>query len=106
MPERPMSTQDVIYIITCVGYNEFYIGETGNTLRECCRIHKEQINIPAYRKISVSKHLDECSRGRFTIFPFYRMYNTTDIFRKTKDRCFIDLFHPKLNAKWQTSKFL
>ena len=43
-------TKNVIFAITCPGCNEFYIGETGNTLRARVRVHKQHFNTPDYRQ--------------------------------------------------------
>jgi len=91
------STQNVIYVLTCMGCNQFYIGETGNTLRERTRIHKEQICHPQYRKIRVSGHIDTCGKRKFKIFPFYKVRCDDSILRRCKERFFIDKFHPTLN---------
>ena len=40
--------KNVIYVITCPGCKEFYIGETENTLRARVRVHKQHINTPEY----------------------------------------------------------
>ena len=37
-------TKNLIYVITCHGCNEFYIGETSTTLRARIRVHKQQMN--------------------------------------------------------------
>ncbi|XP_062612861.1 uncharacterized protein LOC134274600 [Saccostrea cucullata] len=50
-------SKNVIYCITCAGCGQFYIGETGTTLRTRIRIHRQHINQPEYRKINVSGHL-------------------------------------------------
>jgi hypothetical protein len=58
-----------IYVITCGGCDQFYIGETGTTLRTRIRIHKHQIQVLEYQKIKVhvSKHLDTCDHGKFKV---------------------------------------
>lgn len=96
----PMSctSQNVIYVITCPGCNEFYIGETGNQIRARVRVHKQHINTPEYRKIKLSEHLDTCGQKKFNLFPFYKMYTETILERKEKEKYFIKLFKPKLNS--------
>jgi Tfp pilus assembly protein PilV len=66
-------TRDVIYVITCPGCNEYHIGETSNTLRSRARVHKQQINTPAYRQIQLSAHIETCGNKQFTIFSFYKL---------------------------------
>lgn len=62
-------TRNLILVITCSGCGELYIGETGNTLRERIRIHKQQINSSEYRKIKLSEDLDVCGQNFFYCFP-------------------------------------
>lgn len=91
-------TRNVIYVITCSGCGELYIGETGSALRERIRVHKQQINVPQYRKLKVSEHLDVCGNRTFTVFPFYKLHNSNTIERRDKERHFIRTFKPKLNS--------
>ena len=58
-------TRDVIYVITCPWCNEYYIGETSNTLRSRVRVHRQQINTPEYRQIQLSAHLE--TSGNFSL---------------------------------------
>ena len=51
-------SKDVIYVITCAGCNEYYIWETSNTLHARVRVHKQHINLPEYRQINLSAHLE------------------------------------------------
>ena len=51
-------TKNLIYVITCHGCNEFYIGETSTTLRARIRVHKQQMNHAEYRQIKLSEHWD------------------------------------------------
>lgn len=91
-------TRNLLYVITCSGCGELYIGETGSTLRERIRIHKQHINQPEYRKLKVSEHLDLCGKKSFTVFPFYKMYNSNTVERRDKEKHFIRTFKPKLNS--------
>jgi hypothetical protein len=54
----PMScnVQNVLYVITCNGCGEYYIGQTGDKLRNRRTIHAQQIRDPSTRKIPLSKH--------------------------------------------------
>ena len=71
-------TKNLIYVITCHGCNEFYIGETSTTLR--ARIH-----------------LDICGKKQFSVFPFYKILIDSSFIRKDKEKHFIKIFKPKLN---------
>ena len=66
-------TKNLIYVITCHGCNEFYIGETSTTLRVRIRVHKQQMNHAEYRQIKLSEHLDICGKKQFSVFPFYKI---------------------------------
>jgi hypothetical protein len=91
-------SKNIIYVITCWGCNQFYIGETGTTLRARIRVHKQQIQVPEYRKIKLSEHLDTCGHGQFKVFPFYKLYTNGVIERREKEKHFIDKFKPSLNS--------
>ena len=89
-------TKNVLYVITCPGCQEYYIGETSNSLRACIWVHK-QMNTPAYRQICLSEHLDVCGEKRFHVFPFYKCLGNSDLMRFEKEKQFINIFKPKLN---------
>lgn len=90
-------TRNLIFVITCSGCGELYIGETENTLRERIRIHKQH-NSPEYRKIKRSEHLDVCGKKSFTVFPFYKMCECNTSERREKEKHFIRIYKPKLNS--------
>ena len=95
----PMSctTKNLIYVITCTGCGEFYIGQTGTTLRDRVRVHKQQIKEPKYRQIGVSEHLDICGKTNFTIFPFYKVFSDSKTVREERETYFQNRFKPSLN---------
>ena len=97
--------KNVIYVITCKGCNEFYIGQTGDKLRTRRTIHAQQIRDPTTRQIPLSAHLDTCSNNepKFLMFPFYKVRTEKASFRLAKENFFIKCFKPKLNGiKWLT----
>ena len=74
-PQNTMdcSTSNSIYVITCSGCGENYIGETGDTLRHPMTVHKLQIREPTTKKLGISKHINACAAGikpNFTVFLF------------------------------------
>ena len=74
------TSNNLIYVITCVGCGKNYIGETGDVLRNRVTVHKQQIRDPR-------KHIDECATGlapQFTIFPFYKILSPSEGMGKTK----------------------
>ena len=89
---------NLIYCITCTSCHENYISQTGNSLCERVRVHKQQIRHPNLRQIPLSEHLDECANGTFKIFPFYKNLRTDASYRKTLEQKFIRQFQAKLNA--------
>ena len=91
-------SKNLIYVISCEGCNEFYIGETGTTLRARIRVHKQHIQAPEYRKIKLSQHLDICGHGQFKVFPFYKLYTDNVIQRRDQEKQFIQKFKPSLNS--------
>ena len=96
-------SENLVYCIKCSGCGEVYIGQTGNSLLERNRVHKQQIRQPEYRKIPLSNHLQQCSRGLYKIFPFYKLNVNCDIKREIKEKYFIRKFKSRLNAKYAFS---
>ena len=90
-------TKNLIYVITCHGCNEFYIGETSTNLRGRIRVHKQQMNHAEYRQIKLGEHLDICGKKQFSVFPFYKILIDSNFIRKEKEKYFIKTFKPKLN---------
>ena len=94
------TSTNLVYVITCAGRGQNYIGETGDVLRNRVTVHKQQISDPDTRMLGVSVHIDECAAGltpQFTIFPFYKILSSTESMRKNKERFFILKFKPALN---------
>ena len=92
--------RDFIYVITCNGCEEKYIGQSGDTLRHRTSLHRNQILIPQYRKLKVSKHIAECAKTKtimFTICPFFKLHNQDELYRKEKENYFISKYNPSLN---------
>ena len=87
-------TKNHIYVITCHGCNEYYIGETSTTLRARIRVHKQQINHAEYRQNKLSEHLDICGKKQFSVFPFYKILIESNFIRKEKEKYFIKIFKP------------
>jgi hypothetical protein len=91
-------SKNLIYVITCSGCRQIYIGETGTTLRARIRVHKQHIKEPAYRKIKLSEHLAVCGNGHFNVFPFYKLFTDNLVERREKEKYFIHSFKPTLNS--------
>ncbi|OOZ57814.1 hypothetical protein [Solemya velum gill symbiont] len=91
-------TKNLVYCITCPGCSEWYIGQTGNSLCERMRIHRQQIRSVETRQIPLSAHLETCGSGHFLVFPFHKMTDLNTQKRILKENTFIKLFKPKLNS--------
>ena len=91
--------ENVIYVLVCNGCQEFYIGQTGDKLRNRITVHKQQIRDPSTRQLPLSTHLDICCKKspKFSVFPFYKFQNNDVSARLTKELYFINIFKPKLN---------
>ena len=57
-------SKNLVYCITCAGCNKYYIGQTGDCLRNRVTVHRQQINHPELRQIDLSGHLATCAKGR------------------------------------------
>ena len=92
------TSKNLIYVITCSNCKNQYIGETGRDLRSRMNTHRQQIRDPNLRHLKVSKHIAQCSNGKFTVFPFYQMKVENKTQREAKEQYFIDKFKPELNV--------
>ena len=90
----------VLYVITCTGCKEYYIGQTGDKLRTRRTIHAQQIRDPSTRQIPLSGHLDTCGKTdlKFLMFPFFKLKSENTSARLEKEKYFIKAFKPKLNS--------
>ena len=92
------TSRNVIYLIICSGCKEFYVGETGDTLRNRFTVHRQQSKLPFNEApIKVDPHLRMCGKNKYTVFPFYRPQKNTVIYRRCQEDRWIDLLKPKLN---------
>ena len=88
------NSKNVVYIIEYIECKEIYKGST-RALNTSTSLHKSNIKIEENSKLNVSKHLYQCSRGKFYIMPIYQNNDYTLL--QIKERNFIDKFKPKLN---------
>ena len=91
-------SENLIYCSTCINCRENYIGQTGNSLCERVRVHKQQIRQPQYRQIPLSEHLEKCANGKFKIFPLFKCPGKTELYRKELEKKLIKVFSAKLNS--------
>ena len=75
-------------------------GKLGSTqaLNKRTSLHKSNIKIEENRKLNISKHLYQWSRGNFNIMPIYQNNDYTLLL--IKERNFKEKFKPKLNKTW------
>ena len=78
-------SKDIIYIIICCKCKDSYVGQTQN-LRNRVSLHKEQINHEQYGHLPVSKHLANCSKGKFKIMPIFQLEITIRYKENVKKR--------------------
>ena len=89
-------SKNVLYIITCDKCSLQYVGKTHTTLARRNTLHRQHIMHPNYRKLEMSKHIDECGNKKYSIVPFYKLSddrNDGDV----KEKYFIQKFKPALN---------
>lgn len=66
-------TKNGVYVRTCPGCNEYYIGEPNHPHRSRVRLHKQHTNTQAYSKIPLSEYLQNYGNKQFDIFLFYKL---------------------------------
>ena len=97
--------RDFIYVISCNGCNEKYIGESGDSLRHRTAVHRNQMLLEHNRKLFVSNHIYHCVKDKIPmvkICPFYKLQWEDEIFRKEKEEYFIQKYKPFLNRYQET----
>ena len=85
------TVQNVLYVLVCNGCHEFYIGQTGDKLRNRKTVHLQQVRDPSTRQVPLSKHLDECCKKdpKFSIFPFFKFHSNDVSARLNKESFFL-----------------
>ena len=89
---------NVLYLITCSGCKEQYVGMTNSTLAKRFTVHRQQINHPQYRQLGVSEHIEKCSSQaiKFSVTPFFKISSDKTL-GEAKEQLFIQQFKPTLN---------
>ena len=94
-------TENIVYVLFCMGCPKTYIGETGQKLCTRTAEHRCHILNETYRKLEVSHHVFECAGHLpipFKIMPIYKMpLNCTRIERESKEFFFQKKFCPSLH---------
>ena len=65
-------TKDCIYVLTCKGCANYYIGKTVN-IRNRMTKHRGDILYDDRRLALVHRHIDLCGGGEFFVTPFYKV---------------------------------
>jgi hypothetical protein len=92
-------TLNCLYVLTCGGCQEIYIGETNN-LRLRTNLHRDHITNNS--GLYVSKHIHDCAskkENKFRIMPFYKIRRDDTGLRKQKEEHFIKKCSPNLNVQ-------
>ena len=94
-------TENVVYVLFCMGCKKTYIGETGQKLCARASEHRCHILNKNYRALEVSHHVFECAGTLpipFKIMPIYKMtLNCSRIERESKEFFFQKKFCPSLH---------
>ena len=96
--EFDCTIKDCIYLLTCGGCLEYYIGKTVN-LRHRMTTHRSCIHHDDLRVMQVSKHLAECGNGQFSVVPLYKMKRKGIVAILATENYFIRKYKPTLNTR-------
>lgn len=91
------NTKNCIYVMTCLGCNSFYIGET-DSFRPRVNNHRSMTNNNT--GLFVNQHMHDCARNlpvKFSICPFYKVKSDSIQDRRAMEEHFIEKFSPDLN---------
>ena len=95
------NSENLIYVITCCGCLENYIGQTGMSLRKRMTLHRQQIRDESTRQIPLSGYIEICAGMNLPnskVFPIYKYSDsTTEQQRINKEKQFIQKYKPRLN---------
>lgn len=94
-------TQNLLYVLVCMGCNEYYVGQTGNSLRERNRVHKSQIKNVSIACCPASRHIHTCARNKYPqyrIMPFFKIHSANASLRDAKELYFINKTKALLNG--------
>ena len=83
------TSRNVVYVMICLGCKEFYVGETGDTLRNRFTVHRQKMALePKNAPVPVDPHLRTCGGGRYKVLQFSMPNNISIIHRRSLDSCF------------------
>ena len=91
-------SKNLIYKLTCLGCNEYYIGQTGDYLNNRMTGHRYGIKNDC--ALGVDRHIFQCASNlthKYTIIPFYKVRENNRFVREAHEKFFIEKFEPSLN---------
>ena len=91
------NTKDCIYVLTCKGCSEYYIGKTVN-LRNRMTKHRGDINYNDRCLTKVHRHIEVCGNGEFFVTPFFKVKTQGLTAHLSIESYFIRKFKPLLNT--------
>jgi len=92
-------SRNLIYIIVCSGCLEFYVGETGDCLKNRFAVHRQQGREDAIiAPVKADQHLRTCGKDKYAVFPFRKPKHNSMIYRRQLEDEWIAKLKPKLNA--------
>ena len=93
-------SENLIYAIFCNSCNKYYIGDTGDKLRNRIRVHRQGVTNNS--SIAVDRHIYTCAKSvddKFKVIPFYKMKSNNRTERLEKEAYFIAKHKPELNRE-------
>ena len=93
-------SSNLIYVLICDGCKEEYIGETGEgvtKLRDRVRVYRQHIRDKQYQMLEVERHVRECGKGGFKIFPLLQIKSNDTALRRAFEKKFQVQYKCSLN---------
>ncbi len=100
------STEYLLYVLTCMRYNEHYVGQSSNALRERNRVHKQQVMHLNIDNCSASRHIVKCASRLpipYNIMPLFKLNYPNPALNDSKEFYFIKKTKAKLYIIINTS---
>ena len=92
------SVKHCIYVLTCMGCSEYYVGKTVN-LRKRMTTHRGDITYNDRRFTRLHRHIEACGKGKFYVTPFYKVKTQGLTAHLSIESYFIRKFQPLLNTQ-------
>ena len=92
------TSRNLVYVIVCRGCNEFYIGETGDMLKNRFTVHRQHMSLDYNdAPVKADPHLRTCGKGNYYVFPFFRPGRSNSSYRRAQESRWIKKLNPSLN---------